>query len=148
MRNDSGFTIIELMIVIGLAAVLTTIAGYNYFSYRPSLLLSGATRQIMGDLLAAKMKAVGQSNNYKIFFLNEREYMVLDDDDNDGVLDGGEWSQTKDIQTEYPGVTFTATDDPVFTSRGTANNVTTVTLTNSGSSKQISIYMTGYVEIG
>jgi len=148
MRNDSGFTIIELMIVIGLAAVLTTIAGYSYLSYRPSLLLSGATRQIMGDLLAAKMKAVGQSNDYKIFFLNEREYMVLDDDDNDGALDGGEWSQTKDIQTEYPGVTFTTTDDPVFTSRGTANNLTIIALTNSGGSKQISIYMTGYVEIG
>ena len=69
MHNDSGFTIIELMIVIGLAAVLTTIAGYSYLSYRPSLLLSGATRQIMGDLLAAKMKAVGQSNDYKIFLL-------------------------------------------------------------------------------
>ena len=148
MHNDSGFTIFELMIVMGIAAVLTTVAGYNYLSIRPSLLLSGATRQIMGDLLAAKMKAVGQSNDYKIFFLNEREYMVLDDDDNDGVLDGGEWSQTKDIQTEYPGVTFTTTSDPVFTSRGTANNLTTVTLTNSGSSKQISIYMTGYVEIG
>jgi hypothetical protein len=102
----------------------------------------------MGDLLAAKMKAVGQSNDHKIFFLNDKEYMILDDDDNDGVLDGGEWSLTKNIQTEYPGVTFTATSDPVFTSRGTANNLTTIALTNSGGSKQISIYMTGYVEIG
>ena len=148
IKNKTGFTLVEMMIIIGILAILSGIAGLSYFSMRPTLMLNGATRQIQGDLMAARMKAVSENNDYKIFFLNDHVYTILDDDDNDGTADAGEWSNSKDIQSEYPDVTFSSDGDPVFSSKGTANSTTVITLTNiKGSSKNVSIAITGRVKI-
>ncbi len=94
MQKESGFTLVELMIVIAVASALMLIATFSYLSFRPSLRLSGATRQMLGDLMNARMKSVNQNNEFKVFFLNNKEYKILDDDDNDGTADTGEWSET------------------------------------------------------
>jgi type IV fimbrial biogenesis protein FimT len=145
LKND-GFTTIELMIVVGLLAVVMSIAGLSYLSMRPTMRLSGASRQMMGDLMMARMKAVNENNDFKIFFLDSRQYQILDDDDGDGAIDAGEWSDTKDIQDNYPGITFSASADPTFFSRGSANS-TTITLSNTAGSKIVSIGTTGSVKI-
>lgn len=147
MQKESGFTLVELMIVIAVASALMLIATFSYLSFRPSLRLSGATRQMLGDLMNARMKSVNQNNEFKVFFLNNKEYKILDDDDNNGTADTGEWSETKDIQDNYPGVTLSATSDPIFSPRGTANAGTTVTLTNTNGTKTVSVSMTGRVKI-
>ena len=147
MRNDSGFTLIEVIIVGAVLSVLTGIAGIGYLNHRPSLQLSGAARMVMGDLMAARMGAVTQNNEFKVFFLNNREYKVLDDDNNNGVADGGETAETKDIQENYPGVVLAFSSDPIFTPRGTVNSVSTATLTNTIGSKSISVGITGRVKI-
>lgn len=147
MRNDSGFTLIEVIIVGAVLSVLTGIAGTGYLNLRPSLQLSGAARMVMGDLMAARMRAVTQNNEFKVFFLNNREYKVLDDDNNNGVADGGETAETRDIHENYPGVVLSFSSDPVFTPRGTVNSVSTATLTNASGSKSISVGITGRVKI-
>ena len=148
MRKDSGFTLMEVMIVIGTIAIFSGITASTYSSMKPTLMLNGASRQIQGDLLAARMKAVSENNDYKIFFVNDHAYTILDDDNNDGTADGGEWSKTKDIQDEYSDVTFVTTGNPVFTSKGTADSLETITLSNTeGSSKSVSIAITGRVKI-
>ena len=148
IKNKTGFTLVEMMIIIGILAILSGIAGLSYFSMRPTLMLNGATRQIQGDLMAARMKAVSENNDYKIFFLNDHVYTILDDDDNDGTADAGEWSNSKDIQNEYPDVTFSSTGDPVLSPKGTADSLITITLTNiNGTSKSVSIAISGRVKI-
>ena len=147
MQKESGFTLVELMIVIAIASALMLVATFSYLSLRPSLRLSGATRQMLGDLMRARMKSVNQNNELKVFFLNSKEYKILDDDNNDGTDDTGEWSETKDIQDNYPGVTLSATNDPIFSPRGTANAGTTITLTNTNGTKTVSVSMTGRVKI-
>ena len=147
MQKESGFTLVELMIVISVASALMLVATFSYLSLRPSLRLNGVTRQMLGDLMTARMKSVNQNNEFKVFFLNTTEYKILDDDDNDGTDDMGEWSETKDIQDNYPGVTLSATSDPIFSPRGTANAGTTITLTNTNGTKTVSVSMTGRVKI-
>jgi len=148
MQKESGFTLVELMIVIAIASVLMLVATFSFLSIRPSLRLSGATRQMLGDLMNARMKSVNENNEFKVFFLNNNiEYTILDDDNNDGTADTGEWSKTKDIQDNYPGVTLSATSDPIFSPRGTASAGTTVTLTNTNGTKTVSVSMTGRVKI-
>jgi type IV fimbrial biogenesis protein FimT len=147
MLKDSGFTLVELMIVVAIAGGLSLVATLSYLDMRPSLRLNGATRQMLGDLMNARMKSVNENNEYKVFFLNTQQYKILDDDDNDGTDDGGEWSKTKNIQDNYPEVTLGATNDPIFSPRGTANTGTTVTLTSAGQTRIITVSLTGRVKI-
>ena len=147
-NKESGFTLIELIIIIAILAIFAGIAVPNFLSYMPKHRLNGAARQVMGDLMAARMKAVSQNNEFKIFFLaNGHEYMILDDDDNDGTADGGEWTETKDIQNGYQDVTIGSNNDPIFSPRGTATNLPTITLTNPSGSKIITISIAGRVKI-
>ncbi|MDO9567540.1 MAG: GspH/FimT family pseudopilin [Candidatus Desulfaltia sp.] len=147
-NKQSGFTLIELIVIIAILAVFAGIAVPNFLSYMPKHRLNGAARQVMGDLMAARMKAVKENNRFKVFFLsNNHQYKILDDDNNNNAEDSGEWTNTKDIQSEYSEVTFSATANPIFYPRGTAYG-STITLTNSvGSTKDVCVALTGRVKI-
>ena len=147
MKSDLGFTLVELMIVIGIAAVMTGIAVFSYITLRPTLYLNGASRQVMGDLMEARIKAVGSNRRFKIFFFNNTQYKRCDDADNNGTVDDGEGDvKITNIQQNYPDVTLSATADPVFQPRGTAS-ISTITLTNTSGSKDVKVHLTGRVKI-
>jgi type IV fimbrial biogenesis protein FimT len=147
MLHD-GFTLIEVMIVAGIVALVIGIASLSYLALRPTLHLKGATRQIMGDLMAARMKAVSLNNDHKIFYIDNHQYSLCNDANNDGTVDNGEGDIRRiDIQDNYPGVTFSSTNNLGFSSRGTANPWGTVTLTNSSGSRKVKVHITGRVKI-
>jgi len=54
--------------------------------------------------------------------------------------------QVRDIQYDYPGVTYTATADPIFLVNGIAYG-TTVTLANTSGTKKVVVATTGRVKI-
>ena len=144
--KQSGFTLIEMMIAVAIAVVLIGIAISNYLEWLPISRLNGAARQVMGDLMWARMQAVSQNNRFRVFFLNNHEYQILDDDDNDNTVDSGEWTQTKDIQQEYSDVTFSATANPIFYPRGTAWG-STITLSNLAGTADVKVAISGRVMI-
>ena len=147
VRRTHGFTLVELMIVVALMGILSAIAVPNIMGQMPRYRLNGAARQVMSDLLSARMEAVSQNNEFRILFLDSKRYTILNDADNDGSSDAGETTETKDLSTDYSDVSIAANNDPVFQPRGTASNLATITLTNSAGTRNISISSTGRVKI-
>jgi len=146
----------EMMIVIAVIGILSAIAIPAFTAMLPGMRLNGAARMVMGDLMAARMNAVKENNNYRVFFNTPaaNQYQILDDDNNNGAADTNESLITKYIQTEgnsatpkYYDVTIVSpTNNPIFYPRGTAYG-TTVTVTNSSGSKYVKVASTGRVKI-
>jgi type IV fimbrial biogenesis protein FimT len=146
--DQDGFTVTELAIGIAIMSILAVVALPNVQLLMMQYRLNGAGRQVMGDLMAARMKAVSQHRRFKVFFIDSQEYKICDDANGDGSVDNCEGSaQIRDLQANYSGVSVSATDDPTFNSTGTASGNTTITLTNPNGTKSISIHITGLVKI-
>jgi type IV fimbrial biogenesis protein FimT len=147
MHNQKGFSLIEMIVAAAIISIAAGIAIPAYVSMKPSIQLNGATRQIVGDLMWARMQAISQNNQFKIFFPGNTRYQILDDDDNDGNIDSSELTVTKDIKDKYRGVTFSSTNQPIFHPRGNASNLSTITITNSFGTRTVTIAITGRVKI-
>jgi type IV fimbrial biogenesis protein FimT len=141
-----GFSVVEVIVVLAVAAVLASIAIPNVLFQLPRYRLSGAARQIMGDLMWARMQAVTQKNEFRILVIDDHRYQILDDDDNDGVVEPGERVRVRDIGKVYPGVSISHTANPIFFPRGSAS-VGSITLSNNSGSKKLKIHITGRVKL-
>ena len=137
------------MIVIAIMGIMATMAIPSYRTFMSQKRLNGAARQVMSDLMNARMKAVSKNNECKVFFVNNHQYTILDDVDNDGTADSGEATETKDIQTNYYDVTITSSSaNPIFFPRGTASPGATVTVHNTSGDKYVIVTSnTGRVRI-
>ena len=144
MHQQKGFTFIELIVVIAIASIISGIAVPVYFKIKPSMQINGAARQIMGDLMWARMKAVSENNDFVVTFgstksdLSNNSYSIYDDNDGDYSVNGveaGELIKTVVIPNIYEGIGYGGTNTVVtfnsggatrprwlsFRSNGTAN---------------------------
>ena len=147
--NKTGFTLLELMIVVAVIGIVSAIAAPNYIDYMAERRLKGAARMVMSDLMLARQKAVSQNHEFKIFFNGDQiTYTILDDTNNNGTADTGEATEVRNIRNDYYDVSFSASANPIFYPRGTAGG-TTVTLTSArtGASKCVMVGLTGRVKI-
>ena len=136
-NKQSGFTLIELIVIIAIVGVFAAIAVPNFLSYMPKYRLNGAARQVMGDLMAARMKAVKENTTVTVARVSNHEYKISTTSE----------EKTIDIQSNYRDVTIVGIfTDISFYSRGTASP-RAITLTNSTNSKKVSVAITGRVKI-
>jgi type IV fimbrial biogenesis protein FimT len=142
-----GFTLTELLIVLGIMGVALMLGGAWLTSQLPNWRLNGAARQVVSDLLAAKMKAVVERNRQRVIFQDDHRYVLLDDDNNNGKSDPGEHLEDRDIQESYRDVMLTASNNPSFLPRGTASNLASITLSNSAGKRIITVSITGRVKV-
>jgi prepilin-type N-terminal cleavage/methylation domain-containing protein len=75
-KSVSGFTLVEMMIVIALIGIIAAIAAPNFFAYRENTNLKEAARDISSDILYWKQRAVSDSAAYRINFNASSSYTI------------------------------------------------------------------------
>ena len=143
-NKQSGVTLIELIVIIAILAVVAGIAVPNFLSYLPKNRLNGAARQVMGDLMAARMQAVSQNTTVTVAWVSDRKYQISTEpqpktinysDVTIGSVSGGSFSSNS-----FGSISFL--------SRGTKQpGGGSIGLTNSTNSKEVSVAITGRVKI-
>ncbi|OQZ03317.1 MAG: hypothetical protein B6D35_00060 [Candidatus Brocadia sp. UTAMX2] len=148
MNSQKGFSLLEMIIVLAIISVLAGTTISVYITMKPVLRLNGATRQIMGDLMWARMQAISQNNEFKIIYNNNHQYSILDDDNNNGIRDNDESLIKKNLHDKYDDVTYSSSNinNLIFFPRGNATNLTTITLTNISGIRTVSVAITGRVK--
>lgn len=83
-RQEDGFTLIELMVVMGIIGILMTLTSYAIFSYWRAQQLSGATQQIITDLRDAQVRAQSEVRTYRVQFdVDNERYRITRCEGND-----------------------------------------------------------------
>lgn len=144
--KKSGFTVLELIVAIGIAMVVMGIAVPSFMTWLPTLRLSSGARQVATDLQVARMKAISQNRKFRLNFATTTTYYLEADLDNDGTIASGENDSGPFSLPE--GITTTVGTTPEFQPRGTASAAATITLQNSNSeTKSVQVAVVGRVTI-
>lgn len=119
--GESGLTLVELMVTLGVYAILmaslTPIAAQIMTAYR----LHGATRQVFAELQNARFSAVAENHRYRFTIVQgSPAYAIHRDRNNDGVQnDGVDAVMARSVGVDAAGVTLSGTSNINFLSNGT-----------------------------
>ncbi|MCX7982873.1 MAG: GspH/FimT family pseudopilin [Syntrophales bacterium] len=76
-KDNQGFSLIELIVVITILGTLLGLASYSWSRYRDNSNLRAAVRELQGDLELAKEKARAENKTYEITFTeNSPSYVI------------------------------------------------------------------------
>ena len=127
MQKRSGFTLIQLTIVIALLAIFTAVGVPNFLNWLPKYRLRCAARDLYSNLQLAKMSAIKVNKDCRVNYYKNPDRYTVD------LL-----NKTIRLSEYKSGITFCGPNNQTFTaaaitfnSRGTGNSGYAY-LTNSG----------------
>jgi len=137
VNNSGGFSIAELLTAVAVFGILAATAVPQFVAFRPKNRLNGATRQVYSQLMWARSKAVTENGSYVVTFPTNQTMLI-----------SGSTTRTVNIQSDYTDVTLSSSASTItFSSRGTSDVAPTITLTNSGGTKTVTLRITGSATI-
>jgi len=112
LENKKGFTIIELMTVIGIIAVVSAITIPNLLAALPNLRLKSALNDLQNNIQKSKLLAARTNQTHAIIF-SAVGYILIQDSNSNLQFDGGEniienvnWSRYPSISLDAAANTF------------------------------------------
>ncbi len=132
--NNRGVTLIELLTVIALMGIVSAITFLSTGGMREKFRLSGAARQIYGDMQQARLRAIKEGKEVNVNFANDHQYSV--------VL-GGQIIKSTDIEADYRGVTACDFENFTFNANGSAGSNSVILRIGTQAPKEIRVSSTG-----
>jgi len=107
----SGFTLVEVLMTIGVLAALAAVAVPGFSVWLPNYRLKAAARDVVSNFQLAKLTAVKRNTNCAITFnqaigAQTYDYVVYVDSDKDLEFDAGEEVITRKCWTDYGSTTY------------------------------------------
>lgn len=129
IRDQRGFSMAELLVVIAVIGILASIAIPSWISHLSATTLTGAARQVQGGLNQARMLALTTRQNICVRVVPPAGYQFLQ-----GGCAGAAWTGpgTDALGTFRPWASNPVTlagADAIFTQFGTVNQTTVLTIT-------------------
>jgi type IV fimbrial biogenesis protein FimT len=96
MRNESGLTLFELMVVVGIMAILASVAVPGFLGWLPKYRMRSAADEVLSTFQHAKLRAVRENDIVRVTFdFANDSYLVFVDngagaDAGNGIQDVGE----------------------------------------------------------
>ncbi|HQP29028.1 MAG: GspH/FimT family pseudopilin [Syntrophales bacterium] len=143
--HRGGFSLVELIIVVAIMAILSTLAVPSLQTYMAQRRLNGAARLVMSDLMNARMLAVTQNRNVQVSFPTSAAATY--------TYDATSAALSRNIQTgfDYHDVTVAAATSPTFVSSGRLSNTVGIAIalasSTLGRTKTVSVNTSGRVAI-
>lgn len=145
-----GFTLIELLIVIVIMAILAGLSVPSYQEYQARSRLKGAAREVMTDLMAARMQAVSENNWISLNVDSNHGYTIFRDIDKNGnkTSSNNVILAVKDLHPTYFDVTITTTVGTLVTfyPNGTGSSAS-LGFTAATGSKTVTVSTAGRVKV-
>lgn len=127
MRKNTGFTLVELLIVVAIMGVIAAVTIPGYMAFIPNYRLRSAAEELQGDIQFAKIRAIklGVVVSIRVNTATDTYTMFVDNgagaNTGNGTLDGDEGAPIKTATMasgiDITGVTFT-NNAVQFNSRG------------------------------
>jgi len=89
MHKHRGLTLFEILVVIGILAIVSAFVVPNVMSWRSAMKLRGAINNLKGDLELAKARAI-RENNLVVIKFNKNGYTIFVDNGAGGAV-AGDW---------------------------------------------------------
>jgi Tfp pilus assembly protein FimT len=149
-----GWTLLELLTVIGLLALVLALTGFGFRELLPGWNLRGAAQDLVLDLQYARWRALAQNQYYRLIFSMEQESYALE---RESVNGGNRWpGELEGTVREFnnprslhyhPGVDLAQVSrNPIFSPRGTVSG-TTIVLRCGDLTKIITVSSQGRVKV-
>ena len=149
MKKNAGFTLTELMMTVGIMAVVGGIGVTNIRGRMPSHRLEQAQWRVVSDLRAARMEAVLKGALCTVTFDSSlKQYNIWIDANRNGSTDSGELT-TKSLANIAGLTMFNYPDTGTFTANGTYKCSWTyqyIGVTTSAGTKYIYVFPSGQVD--
>lgn len=104
MKNQKGITLIELIIVMVIIAIGTTLLAPGIGTWMPHYRLRSSTRDIVSMMRVAQIKAISNNLQYRLSFNTANRNYILQYRDTSGT-----WINESEVKNLESGVQFNTT---------------------------------------
>jgi prepilin-type N-terminal cleavage/methylation domain-containing protein len=106
-KNNLGYSLIELVVVIAIIAVLTVALGFQYVGWRAKYKVESQVKEVYSDLMTARMKAMQTNRTYHVFIAGNTYRIEQSTDDAETSFEPAPgWTPIKRL--DYP-ISWTGT---------------------------------------